>query len=78
MELEMAQTLAANILVFGELFYLFACRSLSHTLFKIGLFSNKPLLAGALAMTLLQIAFTYAPAFQLLFKTQSISADKWL
>jgi len=78
MDLDMARTLAANILVFGELFYLFACRSLRFSVFKLGLFSNKPLLGGAITMAALQIAFTYAPWFQTLFQTRSLPAGKWI
>lgn len=78
MDLKSAQTLATNILVFGELFYLFACRSLRYSMFKVGLFNNKPLLGGALAMAALQMAFTYSPWFQALFHTQSLASTKWL
>ncbi len=77
MELEKARTLATNILVFGELFYLFACRSLRYSMFKIGLLSNKLLIGGALAMGSLQMAFTYAPWFQSLFHTQSLAIGEW-
>lgn len=78
MELEMAQTLATNTLVFGELFYLFACRSLRFSMFKIGVFSNQRLLGGVLAMAVLQLAFTYFPLFQQLFHTRSLPPMKWL
>ena len=78
MDLKSAQTLATNILVFGELFYLFACRSLRYSMFKIGLFTNKPLLGGALTMAALQMALTYVPWFQALFHTQSLAYSKWL
>jgi Ca2+-transporting ATPase len=78
MDLKKAQTLATNILVFGELFYLFACRSLRYSMFKIGLFTNKPLLGGALTMAALQMALTYVPWFQALFHTQSLAYSKWL
>lgn len=78
MDLEQARTLAANILVFGELFYLFACRSLRFSMFKIGVFSNRPLLGGVLAMAALQLAFTYLPLFQHLFHTRSLPPGKWI
>ncbi len=78
MEIAMAQTLAVNILVFGEIFYLFTCRSLSQSMFRIGFFSNKRLLFGVGAMITLQFAFTYLPLVQALFHTNGFPAVKWL
>lgn len=78
MEIAMAQTLAVNILVFGEIFYLFTCRSLSQSMFRIGLFSNKRLLFGVGAMITLQFVFTYLPPVQALFHTDGFPAVKWL
>ncbi len=36
-----ARTAAANVFVFGELFYLFNCRSLTHSMFSLGIFSRR-------------------------------------
>ncbi|MGC9365560.1 MAG: cation transporting ATPase C-terminal domain-containing protein, partial [bacterium] len=76
--LELARTIAVNIFVFGEIFYLFNCRSLRHSMFKIGIFSNPLLLFGVFIMILLQILFTYAPFMNKAFHTAPIELLDWL
>jgi cation-transporting ATPase F len=73
-----ARTVATNVFVFGELFYLFNCRSLRYSIFKIGPFGNKPLLGGVLVMAALQLIFTYAPFMNTLFQSEPISPIDWL
>jgi calcium-translocating P-type ATPase len=73
-----ARTIAANVFVVGELFYLFNCRSLEHSMLSLGLFSNPLLWAGCVLMILLQLLFTYAPFMHALFRTASVSAESWL
>jgi cation-transporting P-type ATPase F len=74
---EQARTVAVNIFVMIETFYLLNCRSLDKSIFRIGVFSNPPLIAGMAAMMLLQIAFTYAPFMQKAFSTASIGLREW-
>jgi Ca2+-transporting ATPase len=73
-----AQTLASNGFVIGELFYLFNCRSLTRSIFRIGVFSNLAAFWGALSMLGLQLLFTYAPFMNLLFHTAPLPWDTWL
>jgi Ca2+-transporting ATPase len=75
--MEQARTVASNIFVFGELFYLFNCRSLSHSMFYVGVFSNRWLLLGVVGMSMLQLAFTYVPFMNTLFKSAPIGMDEW-
>ena len=77
MDLATAQTIAANMLVVGELFYLFNCRSLTHSMFKIGAFSNAWLLLGVASMVALQLLFTYAGFMQEWFGSAPIGWDAW-
>ncbi len=72
-----ARTCAVNIFVFGEIFYLFNCRSLRHSMFRIGLFSNRWVLAGVSLMVLLQLLFTYLPAMNSAFGSQPIALKDW-
>jgi Ca2+-transporting ATPase len=72
-----ARTCAVNVFVFGEMFYLFNCRSLRHSPFKLGLFSNRWLLAGVSLMILLQLLFTYLPAMNTAFGSEPISLQEW-
>ncbi len=73
-----ARTAAVNVLVFGELFYLFNCRSLSHSMFTLGVFSNPWLFVGASTMAALQLLFTYLPSMQHVFGTASLGVTNWL
>ncbi|MCH9815340.1 MAG: cation-transporting P-type ATPase [Actinomycetia bacterium] len=75
--LEQARTVAVNMFVFGELFYLFNCRSLHLPMWRIGITSNPLLLAGVAAMILLQIGYTYSPPMQALFASAPLSAQQW-
>jgi len=60
--LEEARTVAVNVFVIGELFYLLNCRSLTRSMFRIGLFSNLAVIVGMLSMVTLQLLFTYGPS----------------
>ncbi|MHB8057746.1 MAG: cation-transporting P-type ATPase [Desulfuromonadaceae bacterium] len=75
--LEVARTCATNIFVFGEIFYLFNCRSLRHSMFRIGLFSNLWVLGGVGLMLLLQGLFTYLPVMNTAFGSQPIGLRQW-
>lgn len=72
-----ARTIAVNVFVFGELFYLFNCRSLTLPVSKIGFFSNPWLLVGVSSMALLQLLFTYSPVMNHLFQTAPIGLMDW-
>jgi Ca2+-transporting ATPase len=76
--LEEARTVAVNIFVFGEMFYLFNCRSLTVSMFQLGVFSNPWLLAGVGAMTVLQLMFTYTPWMNKAFHTAPIGGQEWI
>jgi Ca2+-transporting ATPase len=73
-----ARTAAANVFVVGETFYLFNCRSMTRSMFGLGVFSNRWLVAGVILMLLLQLAFTYLPVMNAWFRTAPIGAATWL
>lgn len=75
---EEARTAAVNMFVFGELFYLFNCRSFTKPLREIGYFSNGWLIGGVLLMAFLQVTFTYAPFMNAVFHSAPISPGAWL
>ncbi|MGB5177249.1 MAG: cation transporting ATPase C-terminal domain-containing protein, partial [Gammaproteobacteria bacterium] len=75
--LETARTVAVNMFVFGELFYLFNCRSLRYSMFRLGVFSNHWLILGVALMTLLQILFTYSPVMNRLFGSAPMGSLEW-
>jgi len=67
-----------NLFVMIELTYLFNCRSLTRSMFKIGLFTNPWVLVGSGAMIVLQLLFTYAPVMNRVFHSAPISLADWL
>jgi Ca2+-transporting ATPase len=74
----LGRTVAVNVFVFVELFYLFNCRSLTRSYFRLPQFSNRWLLIGVAGMVLLQLAFTYVPFMNTLFGTEPLAAWMWL
>jgi magnesium-transporting ATPase (P-type) len=73
-----ARTVAVNVFVAVEIFYLFSCRSLTGRARDLGLFSNPWGVGGVAAMVVLQLALTYAPPMNDLFDTAPIDAATWL
>ncbi|MCA1957643.1 MAG: HAD-IC family P-type ATPase, partial [Nitrospira sp.] len=72
-----ARTTAVNVFVMVELFYLFNCRSLEHSMFYVGVFSNPWIWVGVIAMTVLQLLLTYVPVMNRLFHTVPIDGTAW-
>jgi magnesium-transporting ATPase (P-type) len=73
-----ARTIAVNVIVMVLVFYLLNCRSLTRSMFAVGVFSNWWLTAGIAAMITAQLVFTYAPVMNRLFQTAPISGEAWL
>ncbi|MGR8934122.1 MAG: cation-transporting P-type ATPase [Gammaproteobacteria bacterium] len=73
-----ARTVAVNVFVFAELFYLFNCRSLRYSMFHIGVFSNTWVIFGVSAMAAAQLLYTYWSPMQRLFGSAAIGALEWL
>ena len=76
--LAVARTVAVNTIVLVQMIYLFNCRSLHHSIFSIGLFTNRWTIAGSLAMLGAQLLFTYLPLMNKLFHSAPINAESWL
>jgi cation-transporting P-type ATPase F len=72
-----ARTAVINVIVLVEIAYLFSCRSLTHSLFTIGWFTNRWAVIGALGMLAAQLAFTYLPLMNTLFHTAPIDLGSW-
>ena len=72
-----ARTAVVNTIVMVEAAYLFCCRSLNHSIFSIGLLTNRLAIAGTAAMIAAQIAFTYAPFMNKLFSTMPLGLSSW-
>jgi len=77
-ELAEARTAALNLFVAVEAFYLFSCRSLTRSAWRVGLFSNRWLIGGVSVQVVGQLAITYLPVMNQLFHTAPIDAAVWL
>ena len=76
--LESARTAAVNMLVMGELVYLFNSRHfVAHSLARDTLTGNRVALWASVGLLVLQLAFTYAPPMQALFRTVALDAVAW-
>ncbi|WP_164103659.1 cation-transporting P-type ATPase [Candidatus Laterigemmans baculatus] len=72
-----ARTVAVNVFVTVEIFYLFNCRSLHASMFEVGLWTNRWIILGVSTMIALQLAFTYLPLMNHLFNSAPIGWDAW-
>ena len=73
-----ARTVAVNVFIIMELFYLFNCRSLTKSIFQLGFFSNMWVFGGVAAMLLLQLVYTYQPMMNRLFQSAPIDLVAWV
>jgi Ca2+-transporting ATPase len=70
------QTVVFTVLTLSQMAHVLAVRSETHSLFRIGLFSN-PWLLGAVTLTIgMQLAAIYVPALQHVFKTAALSGPE--
>jgi len=76
-DLAEARTVAVNLIVMIELFYLFNCRSLRHSMRSLGMFTNPWVLGGSAAMIALQLLFTYNPWMNALFHSAPLPIEDW-
>ena len=77
LSIDQARTIAINTIVVVEVGYLFGCRSLRHPIWKIGLFANKWVWAGAFVMLVTQLLFTYAPFMNRIFHSAPVPVIWW-
>ncbi|MEQ1602059.1 MAG: cation-transporting P-type ATPase [Methylophilaceae bacterium] len=76
--IEKARTVAVNMFIVGQTFYLLNCRSMTKSMCSLGLFSNPWFWPGVLTMLLAQAAFIYLPLMNWLFHSAPIGLDEWL
>lgn len=72
------QTMAFNVLCFGQMCHVFAIRSDYRSLFSQGIFSNKALVGAVLLTILAQVAIIYIPFFNPIFRTVPLTAMEFL
>ena len=67
------QTIVFTVLCFSQLWHVMAIRSEYRSLFKLGLFSNQPLLWAVLGTVMLQLAVIYIPYLNVFFHTKPLT-----
>jgi P-type Ca2+ transporter type 2C len=72
------QTIVFNVLCLSQMGHVMAIRSDKQSLFSVGIFSNKPLIASVFLSFLLQFIITYSPLLQPVFKTESLTLYEFL
>ncbi|MCX5711435.1 MAG: calcium-transporting P-type ATPase, PMR1-type [Candidatus Omnitrophica bacterium] len=75
--IERARTAAFVVLAVSQLFHSFNCRSTSVSLFKLGILSNKKLIAATGISFILQMVVVYTPFLQRVFKTEPLGLLDW-
>ncbi len=70
------QTMVFTVLCISQLFHVVAIRSERESLFRMGLFTNKPLLGAVFLSFSLQMAVVYIPVMNPLFRTEPLSAGE--
>lgn len=73
-----AQTIAVTTIILFQMLYLLNCRSLTQTILRIGLFSNRWVYIGILVTLGLQLAFVYLAPLNRLFHTEPLDASDWV
>jgi len=67
------QTMTFTVLCFSQMGHVMAIRSDKESVFKIGVFSNKPMIGALLITFMLQFMIIYVPFFNDIFKTQPLT-----
>jgi len=77
--IETARTAAVNMLVIGELVYLFNVRHFTASACNLETLTTNPIAIWvSVCLIIFQLLFTYAPQMQLLFKTAPLDGLSWL
>jgi len=70
------QSMVFTVLTLSQLGHVLAIRSERESLFSLGMFPNRPLIAAVLLTIALQMAVLYVPALNPIFKTAPLSWDE--
>jgi magnesium-transporting ATPase (P-type) len=77
--LEVARTAAVNMLVLGEMVYLFNVRNFTTSAFSWKILTDNPMALWMCALLVgVQLLLTYAPPMQTIFQTAALGLTSWL
>ncbi len=71
------QSIVFNMICMCQMAHVLAIRSEKQSLFTIGVFSNLPLILSVSLAVILQVAITYVPFLQPIFKTKALTAGEF-
>jgi len=76
--IESSRTVVVNVLVMGQIVYLYNCRYLlAPVMSREGLLGNRYVLVSIGLLVIVQLAFTYLPVMQQLFGTTELTMAAW-
>ena len=76
--LEQARTAAVGLVIAVETGYLLSCRSLTRSIWQVGVFSNPWIIVGISLQVIAQAGITYLPAMNVIFETAPLPLSSWL
>lgn len=76
--LAQSQTVVVTTIIVFQAIYLLNCRSLTNSVWHIGLFTNRHVYAGIAVTLLLQLALVYVPWLNRLFHTHPLDPGDWI
>lgn len=78
LSLDRARTLTFTVMVLAQLFHALNNRSEDRSIFELGVWTNKPLLATVVLSALLQAGIVFWPPVQGIFKVVPFNPEHWL
>jgi Ca2+-transporting ATPase len=76
-QLNIARTFAFTSLVVSQLIHVFECRSETHSIFRVGVFTNMYLIGAVVSSLMLLLAVIYIPSLQPIFRTVPLEPIQW-
>jgi predicted PurR-regulated permease PerM len=73
-----SQTVAVTTIILFQAIYLLNCRSLTESVFRLGLLSNLYVYFGIAATIVLQLGFIYLPPLNRVFHSHPLDATDWI
>ncbi len=75
--LDKSRTMAFLVLAYCQDFHSYNCRSQKESLFRLGFFSNRNLVAASLTSLVLQLMVIYTPFMRKIFRTVPLTLQDW-
>jgi magnesium-transporting ATPase (P-type) len=77
-DVDNVRSVAMTLIVFFQFFHVFNCRSMTRSIVRIPLFSNRFLFVSVVLAVLAQVAVLHVPFFQMVFQTTALTWEQWV